>query len=289
MAEYKKTPISNVISVDSVVTVFHKEVCRTRHIGESHDFWEIVYVDSGTVEVSVDNKIYTVEEGQIITYAPLAYHIGTRPNAVILDIVSFESTSEAMSFFANKVITLSGKQRQILSQIISIGVKSFKKQINDPQYKGLTPREETDDFTLQSLKNQLELLLIDIYQKNGSTCSKPKSFNYENHSSNTFDALTQYLQSHISETLSLEDICNDCAISLSTLKKVCKSQCGMPPMSYYISLKIDAAKAIICDTDLNFTQISEKLGFSSVHYFSRLFKDRVGISPSEYARSVYKK
>ena len=60
-------------------------------------------------------------------------------------------------------------------------------------------------------------------------------------------------------------------------------------MSYFISLKIDTAKAMIRDTDLNFTQISEKLGFSTVHYFSKLFKDRVGVSPSKYAKSVYKK
>ena len=289
MAEYIKTPISDAICIDSVITVFHRELHGSKRIGESHDFWEIIYVESGTFEVSVDNNMYTVEEGQIIIYAPNAFHRATESSIVKLNIVSFDSTSEAMSFFANKVITLSGKQRQILSQILSIGEKSFKRLSNDAQHKGIVPREETDNFTLQVLKNQLELLLIDIYEKNGSTCSKPKGFNYENHSSNTFDELTHYLQSHISETLSLEDICNDCAISLSTLKKVCKSQCGMPPMSYYISLKLDAAKTMICNTDLNFTQISERLGFSTVQYFSKLFKDRVGVSPSEYAKLVYKK
>ena len=54
-------------------------------------------------------------------------------------------------------------------------------------------------------------------------------------------------------------------------------------------MKIDAAKFMICDTSLNFTQISEKLGFTTVHYFSKLFKDKVGVSPSEYAKIVYKK
>ncbi len=288
MADYIKTSFSDVISIDAVITVFHNELYGSEPVGESHDFWEFIYVDSGTFEVSIDNNMYTVEEGQMITYAPYAFHIGSKPNVVKLNVVSFESTSDVMSYFANKVITLSGTQRQILSQIISIGEKCFKKQFDDPQQKGMVPREETDNFTLQSLKNKLELLLIDIYVKNESTSSKPKNSNYENYSSNIFDMVTQYLQNHISETLSLEDICNNCGISLSTLKRVCKSHCGMSPMSYYISLKIDAAKAMICDTDLNFTQISEKLGFSSVHYFSKLFKNRVGVSASQYAKSVYK-
>ena len=53
--------------------------------------------------------------------------------------------------------------------------------------------------------------------------------------------------------------------------------------------KINAVKAMISDTDLNFTQISEDLGFTIVYYFSKLFKSRVGTSPTEYEKSVYKK
>ena len=43
---------------------------------------------------------------------------------------------------------------------------------------------------------------------------------------------------------------------------------------------------MIRDTSLNFTQISQALGFSTVHYFSKLFKEKVGMSPSEYAKSI---
>ncbi len=289
MVDYIKTIFSDVISIDSVVTVFHNELNGSEPVGESHDFWEFVYVDSGTFKVLVDNIPYTVQEGQMITYAPLSYHIGSEPNTVKLDILSFESSSEAMRHFENKIITLSGKQRRILSQIISIGEKHLKKQYEGLQIKGMEPRKETDDFVLQNLKNQIELLLIDIYTGNESTSSEPKRFNYENYSSNTFDMLTRYLQKNIGESLSLEDICTGCAISPATLKRLCRDNCGMSPISYYISLKIDAAKTMICNTEMNFTQISEKLGFSTVHYFSKLFKNKVGISPSEYAKAVYKR
>ena len=62
----------------------------------------------------------------------------------------------------------------------------------------------------------------------------------------------------------------------------------MSPISYFISLKLDEAKNMITDTDLNFTEISESLGFATVHYFSRLFKNKTGLTPSQYAKSVYK-
>ncbi len=51
-------------------------------------------------------------------------------------------------------------------------------------------------------------------------------------------------------------------------------------------MKIDAAKQLIRTEQMNFTQISEKLGYSSIHYFSRQFKKVTGMTPSEYASSI---
>ena len=288
MMQYAKTPLCNTLSIDSVVTVFHNPLTGLEPTGESHNFWELIYVDSGTFDVSIDNNNYTIEEGQIIVYPPLAYHIGTKPSTSKINIVSFETTSEIMSYFANKVITLSNRQRQYLSQVISIGENYFRKLPLDSTYNGMMPYEGTDALVLQSLKNHLELLLIDIYIKKESTKSDPKKSNYENRSNDIFNKLTLYLKDNIEKKITLDDICKNCTIGLSKLKKICQEQCGMSPMSYFISLKIDASKAMITDTSMNFTQISEKLGFSSVHHFSRAFKNKVGVSPSEYAKLVHK-
>ena len=51
---------------------------------------------------------------------------------------------------------------------------------------------------------------------------------------------------------------------------------------------IQAAKKMICDSSMSFTQIAERLGFGSVHYFSNLFKEKTGMTPSEYAKSLNK-
>ena len=51
-------------------------------------------------------------------------------------------------------------------------------------------------------------------------------------------------------------------------------------------MKIDTAKQLIRSEQMNFTQISEKLGYASIHYFSRQFKKVTGMTPSEYASSI---
>ena len=57
-------------------------------------------------------------------------------------------------------------------------------------------------------------------------------------------------------------------------------------MEYFFRLKVEAAKEMIRMSQLNFTQISERLGYSSIHYFSRQFKKTTGMTPSEYASSI---
>lgn len=289
MSEYEKSFFPDFISVKSIVTIFHADLKGKKTPGESHICWEFLYVEKGKYNVSVDGTLFSLSEGQMIVYAPLSFHIAPEPNEALVNIVSFNSDSTAMEYFANKVFTLSGKQRQILSQIMSIGEKCFKNRYIDPCVGGMVTREHAEAFKLQNLKNQLELLLIDMYEKNESTGSKIRNSNYENQSAVVFESITEYLKSNIDKSLNLEDISTNCAISLSQLKKVCQNQCGMSPMSYFISLKMDAAKTMIDDTSLNFTQISEKLGFSTLHYFSKLFKDKVGVTPSEYAKSVHGK
>ena len=57
-------------------------------------------------------------------------------------------------------------------------------------------------------------------------------------------------------------------------------------IDYFCHLKIDAARQMIREGGFNFTQISDTLGYSSIHYFSRQFKQITGMTPTEYASSV---
>jgi YesN/AraC family two-component response regulator len=68
---------------------------------------------------------------------------------------------------------------------------------------------------------------------------------------------------------------------LSMLFKA-KFDCGV--LEYWNRLKIDKAKEHIRQNSNNLTEISEMLGYNSLHYFSRQFKKTTGMTPSEYAK-----
>ena len=86
--------------------------------------------------------------------------------------------------------------------------------------------------------------------------------------------------------MTIPQICHDNLIGRSQLQKMFREQhqCGV--IDFFSQMKIDLAKQLIRENQMNFTQISEFLGYSSIHYFSRQFKKISGMTPSEYATSI---
>ena len=288
-AGYVRTSLTSFLSVRAIVSVLHIVLHNRICGGEAHDFPELLYVNSGTHTLKVDGIPYTMEPGQLIFYAPHAFHEGDLPSSAALNIISFEAELPELFPFYNKVITLTGKQQMTFSQIISEGLDVFQNVPAESGLLGMVPRTDIEDFALQRLKNQLELVLIDLYKTTEPKQPRTVAVNQENLRAEQITLAKEYLSAHLSENLSLVQIAEACSMSVPKLKLLFKEQCGCGPISYFISMKINAAKKMICDTSLSFTQIAEQLGFQSVHYFSKLFKEKTGMTPSEYAKSLYKK
>ncbi|MBQ8551877.1 MAG: helix-turn-helix transcriptional regulator [Clostridia bacterium] len=110
------------------------------------------------------------------------------------------------------------------------------------------------------------------------------SINTSNFEQEQLKTVITYLQTHIHEILSLEDIAYAAHMSVSRLSSLFNKYYKCGPITYFNSLKIQEARHMIRETSLNFTQISECLGLCSVHYFSKLFKKVTGMTPTEYSR-----
>lgn len=288
-SSYIRTNLTSFLSVHSIVSVLHMALEGRICSGEAHDFPELLYVNSGHHTLLVDGVLHTMEPGQLIFYAPHSFHEGYAPSNATVSIVSFEAALPQLFPFYNRVITLTGRQQKALSQILSAGLETFRRAPSQSGLRGMVPRADIADYTLQQLKNQLELFLIDLYQTAEPRTPQPVAVNQENFRTEQFASVQAFLSSHIGTQLTLPQIAEGCAMSVPKLKTLCKAQCGCGPIAYFISMKILAAKKMLCDSSLTITQISEQLGFQSVHYFSKLFKEKTGMTPSEYAKSLYKK
>lgn len=94
--------------------------------------------------------------------------------------------------------------------------------------------------------------------------------------------VTNYVQQHIAETITTEDIASHIYISRPHLSKKFKEQTGENLIDFILREKCEEAKRLLSYTDRSLSSISNYLSFSSQSHFARTFKKYVGISPSEY-------
>jgi len=138
------------------------------------------------------------------------------------------------------------------------------------------------------IKLSLERMLIQFYRKGATDWARvrPTSSIKEQTDLDILNKVIMYLEANINKDVTMKDVCRDNQVSSSFLQKLFRQRKGTGVIEYYHKMKIDMAKRYIREDTYNFTEISELLGYSSIHYFSRYFKKVTGMTPSEYATSV---
>ncbi len=98
--------------------------------------------------------------------------------------------------------------------------------------------------------------------------------------------ITIYLKGNLSNNITFDEVRRYSRLSSTNLKVVFKEQTGTSVMDYWKKLKSEETNKRIMEELYNFTEIAAKLGYKSIHYFSRQFKNITNMTPSQYASSV---
>lgn len=94
----------------------------------------------------------------------------------------------------------------------------------------------------------------------------------------------ELLDNAVYANITVEEVARRLFVSKMLLSSEFRRVYGLSPYSYLLSQKISKAKLFLHNSDMTVKEISEKLGFSDEHYFSNLFKRKVGCPPSDYRR-----
>jgi AraC-like DNA-binding protein len=95
-------------------------------------------------------------------------------------------------------------------------------------------------------------------------------------------------RSNIEQNISPVDVAHELQISYSRFRKIFKEYTGLAPGQYQIQLKIHKAKELLTHTKKSVKEISFELNFESNFYFSKLFKEKVGITPIQFRNKQHK-
>ncbi|MDD3278029.1 MAG: AraC family transcriptional regulator [Lachnospiraceae bacterium] len=302
MPNFKLTPLTEEINVTDIITIHYFEYSSDFYFpGEHHDFWEFLCVDKGEVIVMADEQEHILKKGDIIFHKPNEFH-NVRANGTIapnLVVIAFYCDSPSMEYFHNKILKIGESERTLLAHLITEALHTFSSRLDDPYLNELECKEEAPFGSLQLIKTNLEQLLIRFIRKDTESTYRIESpmdtFEGTDATKKTVkqkndqqlcEQLIAYLQENIDKQLTIDQICQELHVGSSQVQKIFNEQSGCGIINYFSRMKIAAAKEHIRANHMNFTQISDALGYSSVHYFSRQFKKIAGMTPSEYAYSV---
>lgn len=287
MPEYTGTRLNDEIKISRLYTVHYFEYSkRFSFTGESHDFWELVYADKGDVTVFADDKSFVLEQGNVIFHKPNEWH-NVRANGVDaanITIITFASPSKAMSFFENKILSVGQKQKELLSKIVSEYTNAFKTPLNNPYTTHLERRSDAAVASEQLIKLFLCEFLI-LFLRNDPS-GRQRTVRSIHSSDATLNLLINYMEQNITKTVTLKELMEYSGTNRTAIENIFRENLGKGAVEYFLILKIELAKKYLREDNYNITQISEILGYSSIHYFSRQFKKITGMTPTEYLLSI---
>lgn len=94
-----------------------------------------------------------------------------------------------------------------------------------------------------------------------------------------------YIHEHYARDFDIDELARQVAVSPSYLFRLFKRKMNLTPMHYRTMVRIDKAKLLLADVQLTVDGVAERVGFEDPKYFTRVFREVTGTTPSSYRRS----
>lgn len=290
---YKSVVLEDSVTINRIISVHYFQYMSDFSFpGESHDFWELVCVDRGEIDALAGDRRLTLKKGNILFHKPNEFHNVLTNGKVSpsLVVIGFECHSPAIKSFEDQLMSVQDTEKELMAKIIVEARNTFSGRLDDPYQEELIFNSEPLTFgSAQLISHYLEQLMIHLYRRYFSYSLPVRSSRFlaEASSGNdTYNRIVRYMEEHLGERMTIDRICRDNLVGRSQLQKLFRDTKGCGVIEFFSMMKIDTAKQMIRDNQLNFTQIADRLGYNSIHYFSRQFKQITTMTPSEYATSI---
>ncbi len=275
------------LKVNKIANVHYFEFTNLYHTkNDYHNFCELLYVDKGIISVHAENYSGNLSVNQMIIHRPNEVHSlqssdNTAPNVII---IGFDCSSEQLVKFSKQPVTLLPEHRRLLANLMSESMNTYEPPYDVPNTYCMKKREVFPFGSDQMIKILLESFLIYIIRDFNLLGNDNK--NSEVSTNVNIKAVYQYICENYTAKIHLDNLCFLFGTNKTTLCRNFKNEYGVTVLGFINSLRIKEAKSLLRERHFTMIEIAEKLGFDSAHYFSRIFKKYIGLSPSEYIKSI---
>lgn len=245
---------------------------------ECYDFSQMMLILTGTGRFHTEEGSYAFGPGMMLyrpAYRKTMYEWdGEKAGLAIIDFVC---ESSAMSGFPTEPIPLLGEESAALFDLVKIAARACKVEAEVPR------------VVFSYLCSSLERFLAMVHCRLSGVdllADEPRKLSRSLSESRLVGEIRAFLAEHVTEQLMVSDVCARFWIGQTALMRKFRSETGHSLMEYFMGLKIAEAQRRIGMGNATFTELAEELGFSSVNYFSKVFKQKTGMTPTEYSRHL---
>ena len=247
-----------------------------------HDEFEIIYVRSGFLTVSISGESYIGKTGEAFVVSPGNLHLmGSQTGTV--DYYTFLFPLKYISFRTDDM--LDEKLLEPLNSghlMICPRVKDTAKELCEQLIKIYEAKnDESESKITTQVKTKIILLqfILEMWKK---------GFVIENDTSGrniVEKEMVSYIQQNFTGKISLKEFGEQFHLSEKYISRYFKEHFHITLSQYITYLRLENAKQLLQDTDLSVTETAMQSGYQNVSYFIRSFKKTYGISPLKYRNS----
>ena len=133
------------------------------------------------------------------------------------------------------------------------------------------------------LKSYLVQMLLLVIREQCEPMERPRGYAFESASKKyVAEQVISYIEDHYSEKISLDQIAENMYLSPFYISRIFKGETGNTPIRHLINLRLDKAKELLeGGYQGSIQEVAALVGYDDAYHFSKLFKKRYGISPSQ--------
>lgn len=245
----------------------------------NHDHLELAFVMSGEGRYHIEGEIYEVREGDLLIFNPGVKHEALLSEGSTMPTTEFFvgfSDIQIVDYPANflpvpdggHIIHTTGEFKQKIARICT-SMENENTVCKAGRY-----------FMLKSYLMQLLLLVI---REQCETITPAGSYAFESvNKKYVVDRIVTYFEEHYMDKISLDQIADNMYLSPFYISKIFKSEIGDTPIRHLINIRLEKAKELLeSNNNGSIQEIAGMVGYDDAYHFSKLFKKRYGISPSQ--------
>jgi AraC family transcriptional regulator, arabinose operon regulatory protein len=259
------------------------------HADRLLDFNVFLYIVSGRMNIWESGKEYVVGEKHAFFLKKGLRHFGTSeiPEGTMWYFIHFHDVQEVENCrLLNNYspLLMSGEySEEDYNQYISLPklLKVNNPNLVERKLNALTQlSKSSDDLRIAFLSYGVMELFFDLYSQERGRLKLDKA-------DIAVRRIILFLENNISKNLNSADISRHIGLNYNYISGTFKKKTGLSIQEYHRKIRMNEAAALLRNSNLNISEVSDRVGFTDPLYFSHVFRKVMGYSPSEYMKQVY--